>query len=87
VGTAVHAGDPHRAHLFAGTGVCVDDIVPAPGERLGIRDALDAILILAGVVISEEKGATESMAVIPDHAAVPQARELPTVEEAVDVKI
>jgi phosphohistidine swiveling domain-containing protein len=39
------------------------------------------------VVISEEKGATESMAVIPDHAGVPQARGAQPVEEVVDVKI
>jgi drug/metabolite transporter (DMT)-like permease len=57
------------------------------GERLGIRGAVGAILILGGVVISEEKGATESMAVIPDHAGVPQARGAQPVEEVVDVKI
>jgi drug/metabolite transporter (DMT)-like permease len=42
------------------------------GERLGSRSAWGAILILAGVVISEEKGGAESMAVSPDHAGVPQ---------------
>ncbi len=57
------------------------------GERLGIRGAVGAILILAGVVISEEKGTTETMAVIPDHASVPQARGVRQVEEVVDVKI
>ena len=41
------------------------------GERLGGRAAIGALLILAGVVISEEKGAVESMAVAPDHAGVP----------------
>jgi len=41
------------------------------GERLGGRAAIGALLILAGVVISEEKGAAESMAVAPDHAGVP----------------
>jgi len=42
------------------------------GERLGGRAALGGLLILAGVLISEEKGATETIAVAPDHAAVPQ---------------
>jgi drug/metabolite transporter (DMT)-like permease len=42
------------------------------GERMGTRGALGAILILGGVIISEEKGSAESMAVSPDHAAVPQ---------------
>ena len=41
------------------------------GERLGSRAAIGALLILAGVVISEEKGAAESMAVAADHAGVP----------------
>jgi drug/metabolite transporter (DMT)-like permease len=41
------------------------------GERLGIRAMVGAALILAGVVISEEKGVQESTAVPPDHAAVP----------------
>jgi len=41
------------------------------GERLGSRGALGALLILFGVVISEEKGSAESLAVAPDHAGVP----------------
>ncbi len=41
------------------------------GERLGIRAGLGALCILAGVLVSEEKGSTESMAVSPDHAGVP----------------
>lgn len=42
------------------------------GERMGTRGAIGALLILGGVVISEEKGETESKAVAPDHAGVPQ---------------
>lgn len=42
------------------------------GERLGGRAVLGGTLILVGVLISEEKGTTESLAVAPDHAAVPQ---------------
>ena len=42
------------------------------GERLGMRAAIGGVLILAGVVVSEEKGTEESMAVVPDHAGVPQ---------------
>lgn len=48
------------------------------GERLGARAGMGALCILAGVLLSEEKGAAESLAVSPDHAAVPvlpQARE------------
>lgn len=45
------------------------------GERLGTRAAIGGVLILAGVVVSEEKGTAESMAVAPDHAAVPQGGE------------
>ena len=41
------------------------------GERLGTRAGLGAACILAGLLISEEKASTESMAVSPDHAAVP----------------
>ncbi|HET7440527.1 MAG TPA: DMT family transporter, partial [Terriglobales bacterium] len=41
------------------------------GERLGGRAVLGGALILAGVLISEEKGTQESLAVAPDHAAVP----------------
>jgi drug/metabolite transporter (DMT)-like permease len=41
------------------------------GERLGARATLGAAFILAGVLISEEKGGAESLAVSPDHAAVP----------------
>jgi drug/metabolite transporter (DMT)-like permease len=41
------------------------------GERLGGRAGVGALCILAGVLISEEKGSTESMAVCPDHAGVP----------------
>jgi drug/metabolite transporter (DMT)-like permease len=41
------------------------------GERLGPRAGLGAACILAGLLISEEKASTESMAVSPDHAAVP----------------
>jgi drug/metabolite transporter (DMT)-like permease len=43
------------------------------GERMGTRGAVGALLILGGVVISEEKGETESKAVAPDHAGVPQS--------------
>jgi drug/metabolite transporter (DMT)-like permease len=42
------------------------------GERMETRGAIGALLILGGVVISEEKGETESKAVAPDHAGVPQ---------------
>lgn len=45
------------------------------GERLGTRAAIGGVLILAGVVVSEEKGSAESKAVAPDHAAVPQTEE------------
>ena len=41
------------------------------GERLGGRAGLGAACILAGLLISEEKASAESMAVSPDHAAVP----------------
>ena len=41
------------------------------GERLGGRAGLGAGCILAGLLISEEKASAESMAVSPDHAAVP----------------
>lgn len=41
------------------------------GERLGTRAGLGAACILAGLLISEEKAGVESMAVSPDHAAVP----------------
>jgi len=41
------------------------------GERLGTRAGLGALLILAGVVTSEEKGSVESLPVCPDHAGVP----------------
>jgi drug/metabolite transporter (DMT)-like permease len=44
------------------------------GERMGARGAIGALLILGGVVISEEKGGRESLAVSPDHAGVPQER-------------
>jgi drug/metabolite transporter (DMT)-like permease len=47
------------------------------GERLGARAGLGALCILAGVLISEEKGSAESRAVSPDHAAVPAAPEEP----------
>jgi len=57
------------------------------GERMGVRGAVGAILILAGVVISEEKGGTESMAVSPDHAGVPHAQPPPPAEEAVGINI
>ncbi len=50
------------------------------GERLGARAGLGALCILAGLLVSEEKGSTESMAVSPDHAAVPAS---PTHEPAV----
>jgi drug/metabolite transporter (DMT)-like permease len=55
------------------------------GERMGTRGAVGAILILAGVIISEEKGSPESMAVCPDHAAVPQG--LSSVPKAATGKI
>ena len=41
------------------------------GERLGARSGAGAVCILAGLLISEEKAGVESMAVSPDHAAVP----------------
>jgi drug/metabolite transporter (DMT)-like permease len=41
------------------------------GERLGTRSGLGAVCILTGLLISEEKADAESMAVSPDHAAVP----------------
>ena len=41
------------------------------GERLGGRAGIGAVSILAGLLISEEKAGVESMAVSPDHAAVP----------------
>ena len=41
------------------------------GERLGSRAGFGAACILAGLLISEEKASAESMAVSPDHAAVP----------------
>ena len=41
------------------------------GERLGVRGLFGAGMILAGVLLSEEGGASESMGVAPDHAAVP----------------
>jgi drug/metabolite transporter (DMT)-like permease len=41
------------------------------GERLGTRAGVGAACILAGLLISEEKAGVESMAVSPDHAAVP----------------
>ena len=40
-------------------------------ERLGTRAGVGAACILAGLLISEEKASVESMAVSPDHAAVP----------------
>jgi drug/metabolite transporter (DMT)-like permease len=52
------------------------------GERMGARGAMGAIFILGGVIISEEKGGAESMAVSPDHAAVPQVLTQQTVESA-----
>lgn len=45
------------------------------GERLGLRAGVGALCILAGVLISEEKGSAESMAVAPDHAGVPSGME------------
>ncbi len=50
------------------------------GERLGARAGLGALCILAGVLISEEKGSTESMAVSPGHAGVPAPSENPEPE-------
>ena len=49
------------------------------GERMGLRGGIGALLILVGVVISEEKGERESLAVAPDHAGVPaeEAKSLP----------
>jgi len=41
------------------------------GERLGGRAGLGALCIFGGLLISEEKGSAESMAVSPDHAGVP----------------
>ncbi len=43
------------------------------GERLGFRGGVGALCILAGVLISEETGGTESLGVSPEHAAVPAA--------------
>jgi len=40
------------------------------GERLGSRAAVGAVCILAGVLISEEKGSAESIGVPMDHASV-----------------
>lgn len=40
-------------------------------ERLGTRVAVGAACILAGVLLSEEKGSSESLGVSPDHAGVP----------------
>jgi drug/metabolite transporter (DMT)-like permease len=45
------------------------------GERMGLRAGIGALCILAGVLISEEKGSAESMAVSPDHAGVPAPAE------------
>jgi drug/metabolite transporter (DMT)-like permease len=39
-------------------------------ERLGLRAGMGALCILAGVLISEEKGSAESIGVPPDHAGV-----------------
>ncbi len=41
------------------------------GERLGTRAGFGALLILAGVLTSEEKGSVESLPASPDHAGVP----------------
>jgi drug/metabolite transporter (DMT)-like permease len=41
------------------------------GERLSARASLGAACIVVGVLISEEKGSAESLAVAPDHAGVP----------------
>jgi drug/metabolite transporter (DMT)-like permease len=49
------------------------------GERLGLRAVIGGLLILAGVLISEEKGTTESLAVAPDHAAVPPTNPQPAL--------
>jgi drug/metabolite transporter (DMT)-like permease len=57
------------------------------GERMGARGLVGAVLILAGVVISEEKGTPESMAVCPDHAGVPQASVAQRDQEVASVKI
>jgi drug/metabolite transporter (DMT)-like permease len=40
------------------------------GERLGSRAGVGAMCILAGVLISEQKGSAESIGVPPDHASV-----------------
>lgn len=45
------------------------------GERLGPRAIAGAGCILAGVLMSEEKGSAESLAVSPDHAGVPAVPE------------
>lgn len=50
------------------------------GERLGARAGWGALCILGGVLISEEKGSAESMAVSPDHAGVPANPGLPASE-------
>ena len=47
------------------------------GERLGIRAGWGAACILVGLLISEEKASAESMAVSPDHAAVPSQHSYP----------
>jgi drug/metabolite transporter (DMT)-like permease len=47
------------------------------GERLGTRAGWGAACILVGLLISEEKASIESMAVSPDHAAVPSQHSYP----------
>jgi drug/metabolite transporter (DMT)-like permease len=56
------------------------------GERLGGRAGLGALCILAGVLISEEKGSVESMGVSPDHAGVPATPEERQDELAANAK-
>lgn len=56
------------------------------GERLGARAGVGALFILAGVLISEEKGSVEARAVCPDHAGVPAHSEGPPPELALNGK-
>ena len=56
------------------------------GERLGTRAGFGAFCILAGVLISEQKGSSESMAVSPDHAGVPPISKLSPIRAWKDGK-
>ena len=74
LGATVHASDAHRTDLSLEPVFAWLTSFVVLGERLGMRgDRRSADS--AGVVVSEEKGTAESMAVAPDHAAVPQGGE------------